>query len=238
MNNLNYLVINSKYRQNNQSSTDFTIQLYKPIIIKKYIKLIFSSIPESSYQINENNQKFKIVFSDSTTKQFNVPIGNYNTTSLANIIKTNVNYDSFNIIFDTSINKFIFSSATKDFTIYSVPYSINYILGFDMNKNYSSTLLVLYGANVLNFIEPSMFYICINNLYNPNIITNNNYNISYIVPVTASKDDVNYFNSNVYENIIYCENVKLTNLKIKIITDDGQDYQNQNLDTQYVFEFF
>jgi len=83
MNNLNYLVINSKYRQNNQSSTDFTIQLYKPIIIKKYIKLIFSSIPESSYQINENNQKFKIVFSDSTTKQFNVPIGNYNTTSLA-----------------------------------------------------------------------------------------------------------------------------------------------------------
>ena len=63
-NNPNYLLINSKYRNDyyNTNSSNFRIYFNKNINIQKYIKLQYFSISRTNYLITELNNKFKINF--------------------------------------------------------------------------------------------------------------------------------------------------------------------------------
>jgi len=225
----NYIIVNSKYKQKYENSNNFTFKLSKQIEIKKYIKLIYCGIPETSFLINQYNCNFFILFSDSTVKSGSIPFGDYKTSTLCTAIQNAVNYDSFTCAFDTSLNKFTFSSGTKNFTIYGdVKNSVNYVFGLSNLINYSSASQILYCPNFVNFLDPSLLYISIDNLYNPRITTNLNLNISYVIPITAGKNNVNFFNENTYNSIIYCDNVRLNNLKISILTYDGNLYENNN----------
>jgi hypothetical protein len=78
-NNPNYLLINTKYRNDyyNTSSSNFRIYLNKNINIEKYIKLQYFSISRTNYLITEINNKFKINFSNNFFLNVTIPIGNY-----------------------------------------------------------------------------------------------------------------------------------------------------------------
>ena len=109
---MRYLLIDSNYRTSDSiSSTNFKIQLYKAIKITKYLKLMFASIPNTSYTFNNNNNTFKITFNDATIKNVVIPIGNYDVSSLASTIVSLVNYSAFNIIFNQQTYKYTFSSS-------------------------------------------------------------------------------------------------------------------------------
>jgi hypothetical protein len=77
--NPNYLLINTKYRNDfyNTSSSNFRIYLNKNINIKKYIKLQYFSISRTNYLITEKNNKFRINFSNNFFLNVIIPIGNF-----------------------------------------------------------------------------------------------------------------------------------------------------------------
>ena len=97
----NYFLISSENRKdkNNTNTNDFFVDFNKPITVKRYIKLLYASIPNLQYNINTKNNLF--IFN---IQNIYVPIGSYNAVELANEIKTQVQLYypaiSFNMIFD------------------------------------------------------------------------------------------------------------------------------------------
>jgi hypothetical protein len=77
--NPNYLLINTKNRDNywNSNSSNFRLYLDKTINIKSYIKLKYLSLARTNYLITEINNKFKVIFETGLEKTITIPIGVY-----------------------------------------------------------------------------------------------------------------------------------------------------------------
>lgn len=236
---LNYIVINSQDKDNKiDTSTNFVYSFSHPIKIKNYIKLVHMSIPETSYLIQTNkNDKFHIIFADNTNKTITIPQQNYDETTLANIIKTLVNYANFDITVNYDLRKFVLT-ANMNFTIKNdVNYNINDILGLNILQDNISIANTLTCPNIYDFLQPSMLYISIDELKNNKIMTKKNLYTSFVVPVFCGKNDVNFFDANhLYENIIYVDyDITLNYMNIKIYDQDGNLYNNQNSECQLIF---
>jgi hypothetical protein len=75
MNTPKYIIVDSKFRSlDSKSSTDFRIYLNKNIYIDKYIKISYMSIPRCNYLITDNNNKFKIIFSNNQIINITIPL--------------------------------------------------------------------------------------------------------------------------------------------------------------------
>ena len=90
--------------------------------------------------------------------------------------------------FDSSLYKYLFTSD-QNFTIsYDVQNSINNVIGVSTREDQSSSSLILYSNNSVNFINPSIVYCCIEGLNNIKINCKNLFNnISFIIPITSAK---------------------------------------------------
>ena len=77
--NPNYLLINSKSRENyyNSNSSNFRIYFDKNINIKEYIKLKYLSLARTNYLITEKNNKFSVIFETGKKLTINIPYGIY-----------------------------------------------------------------------------------------------------------------------------------------------------------------
>ena len=85
---MKYLLIDSNQRTSDSvSPTDFSIQLYTPIYIRSFIRLLFCSIPNTNYTISSLNDTFNILFSDNTNLNIVLKNGIYDVLTLENEIK-------------------------------------------------------------------------------------------------------------------------------------------------------
>jgi len=104
---------------------DFTGLLKpEPTIVRTYLSLLSCEIPYSFYQINDSNNVLNYS-SNGTNKTLTVPAGNYNATTLNNVLTSAFlqNGDTTMVItLNTTSGYFIFNSSTA-FSFYPSPIS-------------------------------------------------------------------------------------------------------------------
>jgi len=230
---LNYLVIDSKNGVG--TSTNFSYQLQNPIVIKKFIQMVYCSIPNTNYLIESGyNDAFKISFLDDptfTVKEFTIPAKNYTSAELATTITSLINFDNCTISYDANTYKFSMSADNYNFTLNNISNNCYSILGWPYPQvSISKALYVKYG---LDFVSPSLLYILINNLDNYKIHGKNTSG-TFIIPIQSSTSEINiYSNNSEFTNVMFVNtDVVLNNIEIKIKKDDSTIYNNQNMSTK------
>ena len=103
-NNEKYILINSKFR-NQGNANDFRIYLNKNIKINEYIQISYLNLARCNYLINENNNKFDVIFDDFSKLSIILNQQNYTPLQFVQAINIQINnYKNFNIIYNDSIN--------------------------------------------------------------------------------------------------------------------------------------
>ena len=150
------IYLNSSNRVSGTSS-NFTIDLRSQIIQPNNydtIVLVNAAIPKSFYTINTYNNTF-ILTENSTNITITLPVGNYNSTSLATalgVVMTAATTISatYSVVLNSSTGKFIFSTTSALATSLSfVGKNIGYIVGFDQAV-YSFVSKSLTSVNIIN----------------------------------------------------------------------------------------
>lgn len=168
---MGYIFIESQKRvsKENTNSNNIHIVFNSNIHIKEYIKILNLVIPKTCYLINNNNNKLKITFSDTTIKNISIPINNYDTSTLWTTIKNLVNYSNFDIVFDD--NKYIYTFwANQSFQI-EFPNKLYKILGMNQETYISANNIIYWG--IINFNIPMYINIDISNIESSYITTSN-----------------------------------------------------------------
>ncbi len=108
----NYILINSIYRDNKNSSTsDFRIHFNKNIEINEYIYINYLAIPRQNYLITKKNNNFKIIFENGDIVNIIISEGNYQALELNEIINLQINnINNFNIKFSINTYKYTLTS--------------------------------------------------------------------------------------------------------------------------------
>ena len=120
-------------------------------IQKIQISLVNAQIQHSFYNINYSNNNFKYQLSELII--ITKPVGNYNATSLINVMNSYINrwFWFFNYYF--TYYWYIKIYIPKRFIIYTDnTYSIGNILGFELNTTYNSNIGILYAPIPLNIL--------------------------------------------------------------------------------------
>ena len=121
--NPNYLLINSKSRENyyNSNSSNFRIYFDKNINIKEYIKLKYLSLARTNYLITEKNNKFSVIFETGKKLTINIPYGIYSPLQLIASINIFFNDEyGFVSVYDNYLFKITFYANIEfqiDFSI-------------------------------------------------------------------------------------------------------------------------
>ncbi len=86
--NPNYLLINTKNRDNywNSNSSNFRLYLDKTINIKEYVKLKYLSLARTNYLITERNNKFRVIFESGRIINITLSNGIYTPLQLVQSI--------------------------------------------------------------------------------------------------------------------------------------------------------
>ena len=239
MNDVSYLVIDSKYKISGHSC-NFTQQLQSTVKITKFIQLLYCSIPNTEYLITTGyNDKFKVIFADAVEKDVTLTSKNYNTTTLSAEILTKVNYASFTPAYSINEYKYIFS-ASQNFTIKKQDSTnlkkCNDIIGIGNNDIISASNIAK-SEKCINFTKPSKLYIHIKNLNNGKFYGSGP-SSSFIIPINAGSGEVNVWNSNnSYTNVIFVNNTDLNNIEIKLLRSDNTEWTNNDSETSFIFIF-
>ena len=102
INNNKYILVDSRYRQNNENSNSFRYYFKENIFIKK-LTLNYLFMARSNYLINSKNNKFKINFIDTNQSMIillneqnykPLELVNYINLQLNNIYNTNFTYNA------------------------------------------------------------------------------------------------------------------------------------------------
>jgi len=227
--NKKYIVIDSSKENALGTSCNFKYLLSENVVFKG-LKLLYCAIPFSSYLIDWTNDTFSIKFNDNTIKNITITHCDYDTNSLATTINTLVNYSNFTMSFDQWLYKYKIS-ASQNFQILNG--TINALLGF--NDGQISNLNNATAINIVDFLNDTLFYIKINNYYN-NLIQDNNFSYTFVIPNTASKYEICYYFNNInFNNEIIFDYEQVENsLEICIYDLNNQKFDNNGLPIQMI----
>lgn len=230
-----YIYIDSSKRINKKNTkwNDFYITFNEWIIIKKYIKLLSIIIPKTVYLVNANNNTFIIKFADNTIINVNIAINNYDTNTLAIMIKSLIQYGNFDIVFDE--NKFEYTLwANQNFTL---TFTSDFYRLFNYeNELYTSNNNILKSNNI-NFNSPMMLKIDIKNIENT-YISDNNLNCNFILGFFCERFGLFSYTISQYEqtNPVYKE-YKINTFNIWIYDENNKLIDLNNNDYYMIFEF-
>ena len=170
-----------------QTSTPFNsiYQLEIPIIRKiKNLELLNLQMPLGFYNIRDNCNTFYFL-QNSTSRNCNVPVGNYNITTLTSALQTSINSvlvaATSTISYSTTTNKISISISSGTITIDNTlnPILNTIILGFTTNQQSGSNLTSPSCYNINHDL-----YI---NLSIDNLPTN-----FILIPLTAKSRSINF----------------------------------------------
>jgi hypothetical protein len=235
-----YFVIDSKYRISG-TSTNFTFQFYDKVTITQCVKLIYSSIPNSSYLITANNNTFSVIYNGSNFQNVTLQIGNYRNDEICDQIQT-----SLNALFPTANFTCTFNKANMKYTITAnnnffihIPDTSNIgdILGFNTGNSAIGTTLT--SDKIINIIVPDYLLLYISALDCNNIMTSKNDCATFFIPLNSDKGIINYqYELNSFENIHFINTQKnITQTNFTLYNPDGTIYDNNNLDIVLLFQY-
>jgi len=228
------LIDSSDRMSSSNSSSDFTINLTKPVIIKKSMQLKFCSIPNTWYLVNSNNNTFSIKYSDSVVENITLWIGDYTVNSLIDSLNLLLNHTNINISFDELLFKF---KIVCDIDFQILNGWINNLLGFENNQ--TSINQSLYAKNIFNFVYNWLYYICINDLFNTNIISSKNKWFTFCILNNCDRNSLLfYYNNWYYENIYWTNNVHVFNsIWVKILDNNFNIVDLNGLNIQMMLNY-
>lgn len=230
MNKKNYIIINTA---NLANSTEFTYKLAKPARVKQYVKLMYACVPNTNYMLNNTNNNLIITFIDGTVRNITLPNQNYLTNELASAIKTAVNYSNFDMVFDKNLVKYQLTAGGNFYT----SGNMCSVLGLEQNQFFLPGSV--YAKNSIQFTNPKVLYIRINDLSNENIFTSTSKNATFFMHNDTNKNSNITYYAYQYDNIITVESnpISLSELQVQILDDNFQIYDNLNIPVQLILEF-
>lgn len=155
------------------------------------------TIPYSVYTINSNNNKLYWVDSDSKTKTSTITSGNYDETTLAAAITTQMNADktsadTYTCTVSTATAKITITNNTNNFqlTCTNNSQAIWDTLGYSILSNKTGATTYT-GTNVYNLQPTTMIYICSSiSGGNDSRVPSGDFPIIGSVPVSANFGDI------------------------------------------------
>jgi len=235
-----YLLIDSKYRTSG-SSNNFIFTFTDNIIINQAIKLVYSSIPNSSYLFNSSNNSFNVSYNSSSESTITFPIGSLRTDEIAMSIQS-----QFLALYPSSNFTCQFNQHTINFnTNASNPYYFNFpnnsiasILGFNIGINNSSAnnLNSLY---IINTIYPDYIHMYIDKIFNQNILSSQNLLSSFMIPMNADRSIMNVINElATFENTVFTQSqIKFNSFNVRLLNPDQTPFLNNNCDWSCLFQY-
>ena len=238
--NKNYLLIDSKYRdQSSYNTSKFTYKLPKPIRVHSYLKINYLYMPRCNYLINSTNNLFSIYFIDLTTNiDIVLPQQNFTPITLCSYINIYMNkYNGFNCSYNEFTYKFDFT-ADSDFKIDLTNSNFYKLISLD-KKIYESNNNK-FTSGIINFNNPSYINLNISNISNDVMLGNNNYNsFNFIIPCAGITNfgDIIQYNDINYNIKMRVNDLLLYYLDILITDDMNELYDNNNRDLFFILEF-
>ncbi len=201
-----------------------------PKIINVELSLLHAEIPVSFYNINESNSWFKFALNGGSPITAQVPLGNYNASSLIDALTLIINNTNFTITISRITGKLTFH-YNLPFIIYTDnTNSIGGILGFNLNTVYTPTSLPNYTINapyLLNLLGIKKL-----NILSSEIISSNYSSVGGTISLLASIPvDQPSYGLIVYENKsnfkYKINNAELSKIDIQI-QDESHNFINFN----------
>lgn len=225
------ILIKSRDRYNG-SSHNANFKLIEPI--EGLYKVLSCYIPNTTFNVNSNNNSVIITDDALTPTQINFTEGNYSTTSLIAEMKAKLEASplggTYNITVNAITGKMNINRSDKPYEI-SFLNDTGYLLGFNNDRLIASNNHL--GDNVINLSHPLSIGIIINqteNSTNENIITGNTSNI--YIPFSFQFGSFVYISSeSSYNQILKFKRTNNINIKIintsnnQIIDLNGGDYE-------------
>ena len=181
-----------------------------------FLSIQKASIPNSFYNINNNNNQLTILY-DNTVFVLFVPTGNYNINQLLIALKTIL--PLFTISYNSLTNKLTFI-YTSDFSFYASS-TILGVLGFNENALISSSNNRLDSVHCCNLVTVKTINVLSNlTTYNINKAFPNNQSILCSIPVNcAPYSMIQYENHNNFRTNLFVNS--LSQLNIQLVDDSN-----------------
>lgn len=232
--NMNYVIINSKFRtDNNDSTSNFTYRLGDPIEVSD-VAIKSVSIVNAEYNIKAGSNKL-IVNNGIADTTLTVPVGQYDITALLTVVKNylDATYGGVNTLTLEPITnkvKFVTTTALRYGTD-PVTSPVGFILGFGDTPNayYSPTGVsnIVNAPYLPNLQGSNNFHIVSNTLASgQGSLLKNNEKRSIILSVPVTEDFGNVINYEVNEINLnkrhFARPQNIQDIDIRIIDDDNQ----------------
>jgi hypothetical protein len=192
------------------------------------VSVPYAIIPNSMYNINDNNNKLIILTNVTTTYTF--PNGNYNYNTFISQFNTLFSATSFTISFNSLTNKFTLSNSSTNFSLLSQS-TIDYIMGFSgtISSTTGSAPYTLTLTRSCNFLPLPIINICCDQISNCQTLGNNSNPL--FSNILASVPNISKIgNQIIYQNVE--DEFILNNLSQNIITlnylDDAGNFIDFN----------
>ncbi len=238
--NPNYLLINTKYRNDfyNTSSSNFRIYLNKNINIKKYIKLQYFSISRTNYLITEKNNKFRINFSNNFFLNVIIPIGNFTPLQLCEAINFQIDYlKNFNLTYNSQIFKLTFN-CDIEFNIDFTQSDFYKLLNFEKRIYNSVNNKIV--SNIIFFNYPLYLNLVIKNISSSSFQNSDNSKESHFIINCGSSynfgENIQY-KSNENDIKILVDNINISYLDFILMDDQNSLYDNNNVDYYFIISY-
>lgn len=237
------LVINSKNKLNGTSS-NFDISFFQSVNINKYLKLVYTLIPHTNYNLS-STQNINIILSDNSNFVINfvncyLAINDF--VIYANDLLTSGNFP-LKISYDKSTYKISFI-CTNGNNISSIVFSdknISELLGFN-NLSYNNINFPLFSSDKsVKLNLHNLIYVNFDKIENNKLISSNINMANFIIPITVDSGsyiEYNYTSNFDNVNINYLNSpVSFNKLNVILKTEDNEQYDNLNNDILLIFEF-
>jgi hypothetical protein len=205
-------------------------------ILYSHISIISAQIPVSFYLINYTTNVLKYSVNNGAILTMTLERGNYNITSLINVLKTeflSAGY-VFSITFNKVTGKLLFTSPiSTTFKIFNSTYgsTINEIIGFDSVSSYSSTANVLFGEHPCSLIGIKVLKVSSTSLRTNGLASGGFSNLIGTIPVSSPPYGIILYENKSNSNGGLLLNREISNIDIQI-TDENNQYINFN-NTEY-----
>jgi len=236
-----YLLIDSRFKTYG-SSNNFLYTLSTQITVNNAIKLIYSSIPNSNYLFNSSNNTFTVSYNGSSAQTITFSVGNMRTDQIATSLQSQflAFFPSSGFTCQFNTNTIQFNCAANNNFYFNFPNSnIASILGFNLGLNYSNSN-ILNSPNIVYTIYPDYLIMYIDKIFNNNIISSQNIQYSYFIPLTADRSIMNVQNElSTYINIISTSSpLTLSSFTVKLFNPDGSSLDINNCDWVALFMYY
>ena len=186
------VLIDSTYRSNVSTITDYTYEMDVPFFGVERIELARAFFPNSLYLITDLNNTFIINISP-VDFSFVIPNGNYTNSELAAAIETAINahgsFAGYTVTYDTTNSKMTISSPSPTFVTFTVPGAsiplLAPILGFPLEDYPDPASNVVTAPFPMNTSYPQNITLSIGD--------GSDTFDSLIVPTNASSDNIRCF---------------------------------------------